>query len=226
MAVVPQPVPLDLDALRALMGGIAAIDRELAGVPAMPAGTSTQVAEAVAEVERRAPEIARAADPYLVVSLQAGALRAMRALLGGGPDARGELRIGLEQMRQALRDVLEEAPVADERPLREVVRWLDGALEGPQRSVAELAGVSARTWQRWLSDGGPLPAGGQAATVRALARVVQQLRHALTGAGVVRWLEAPCADLDGETPLDVLQEVDGLPRVIRAAAALRSQVAA
>jgi hypothetical protein len=59
-----------------------------------------------------------------------------------------------------------------------------------------------------------------------VARIVNQLRHNLTGPGVVEWFEHSRADLDGATPSGVLDYPEKLELLIGAAAASRGNVAA
>jgi hypothetical protein len=53
--------------------------------------------------------------------------------------------------------------------------------------LAELLGVSVRQLRRWLAAGGSEPAADDAARIRAVGNVVNQLRHSFTGPGVVAW---------------------------------------
>ena len=62
--------------------------------------------------------------------------------------------------------------------------------------------------------------------LRIVARIVNQLRHSLTGPGVVDWFEHPRADLAGATPAAALDDPDKLELLIGAAAASRGNIAA
>jgi hypothetical protein len=59
--------------------------------------------------------------------------------------ARRDLRLGLEQVRQALRDMLDEHPVRADRDAKELVRWLATVTSVPQAELTEVLGVGART---------------------------------------------------------------------------------
>jgi len=59
-----------------------------------------------------------------------------------------------------------------------------------------------------------------------VARIVNQLRHSLTGPGVVEWFEHPRADLEGLSPAEILDDADRLDLLLAAAAASRGNVAA
>ena len=170
-----------------------------------------------------APANALAGDPYLAENAYAGAALAAAALLD--PDeraARKGARLALEQIRQALRDIVEGRPIDEDVPPARVASWLEGALGVPQQQVAELVGTSARTWQRWLTGAQPDPE--LLARLQRIARLTLHLRHALTGPGVARWFTRPHPLIkDGAgTPADLLDDADGYRRLLVIAAGLRS----
>jgi uncharacterized protein (DUF2384 family) len=166
-------------------------------------------------------------DPYFVLAIQGGTIQALRALeVGDAARARRGVRLGLERVRQALRDLADEGPVADDRPVRALVRWLVETLDAPYPRVAALLHTSPRTLQRWLSpEGSTEPRGDDAARVRLVARITNQLRHALTGEGMLQWFESPSPGLDGRRPLDLLADLGEAPRLVRLAASTRVSVA-
>lgn len=184
-----------------------------------------QLADDVATLTNEAPgEI----DPYLLLTAQGALIRALRLLdSDDAPAARREMRTRLEQMRQVFRDIAEGGPLYEDRPAKEIARWLAAALDTSQASLAELLGVSTRTFQRWLSEesaGGP--EGEDARRVRVLARTANHLRHALTGPGVVRWFDQPNAQLEGRRPLELLDDSSAAERLANLAASARSNMAA
>lgn len=162
------------------------------------------------------------ADPYLASSLYAGALRALRALHQDDPTRRTELRVALEQVRQAARDALEGAPLADEVPVRDALRQLVALVRVSQAELAGLLGVSTRQLQRWLAEDGPVPTGRDEARVRALARIAAQLRPVLSGPGVAAWFTRRHPEL-GVPPLELLGDPLAVPRLAALASALRAQ---
>jgi hypothetical protein len=166
-------------------------------------------------------------DPYLVLALQGGTIQALRAFeMQDAVQGRRAVRIGLERVRQALRDVADEQPLADDRPVKVVVRWLVETLDAPYPRVAGLLRTSPRTLQRWLSlEESTQPRGEDAARVRLVARVANQLRHALTGEGVLRWFESPSAGLGGRSPSELLDDLDEAPYLMRLAASARVSMA-
>lgn len=166
-------------------------------------------------------------DPYLLLSLQNALIGAL--LLLDSTDtagARREMRTRLEQMRQVFRDIAEGGPLYEEASTKELARWLVDVLDTSQASLAELFGVSARTFQRWIAEGDSAgPEGEDARRVRVVARVVNHLRHALTGPGVMRWFQLPHPQLDGRRPLDLLDDPEASSRLATLAASARSHTA-
>jgi hypothetical protein len=167
-------------------------------------------------------------DPYLLVALQKSLLASLRALESPDPQqARRELRVRLEQLRQVYRDLADARPVYEGRPAKELVRWLVEVLEVPQARLAEVFEVSPRTFQRWASDSDEsAPAGEDARRVQIVANLVSHLRHALTGAGVVDWLTKPHPLAAGRAPRELLNEPDALVTLTSLAASTRSSTAA
>jgi hypothetical protein len=167
-------------------------------------------------------------NPWLWIKLQSAAIRAQSALREEDPDRRRQLRLALEQMRFLFARIADRQPIGEDRAARDVALWLDSKLPSvSQPKKAELLNVSPRTYQRWISDRESVhPSGDDERRLRIVARIVNQLRHSLTGPGVVEWFEHPRADLDGATPAGVLDDPEKLELLIGAAAASRGNVAA
>lgn len=167
-------------------------------------------------------------DPYLFLAVQGALIRALR--LADSPDvpgARREMRTRLEQMRQVFRDIAEGGPLYEESTAKDLARWLASVLETSQSNLAELLGVSPRTFQRWISAGdGAGPEGEDARRVRVVARIANHLRHAMTGPGVVRWFGIPHPQLGGRRPLDLLDGPGAAEQLTALAASARSHTAA
>lgn len=212
---------------RALAARIGAANRELDHERTVPDRTRDLVGELVAPITDGALAPA-GTDPQLLWELARGALRASWALeLPNAAARRRELRLGLEQMRQVLVEIGEEEPVSDARPAKEVARWLAQATDLPQRRLAALVGVGERTFQRWVSaTDATAPEGDDARRLRIVARIVAQLRHALTGGGVVAWFERPRADLGGARPAELLDDPDRTMELLGLAAGMRDSSAA
>lgn len=167
-------------------------------------------------------------DPRLYDLLQNGLLRAWQADTMRDDDpaaARRSMRIAVEQVRQSLAEIAEARPVSESVPAKDVARWVDRTSGVSRDDLAGLVGVSARTWGRWTAEGGTEPSGGDEMRLRTVARTVAHLRHVLTGPGVVAWMRRPHPQLDGRTPVDLLDDPEGGARVVSLAASTRSQVA-
>jgi hypothetical protein len=103
----------------------------------------------------------------------------------------------LDTMRREIERTLLDEPI-------QAARFVIGALEGAdQGDVAEILGVNVRTLRAWKT--------GQAASVRKnperpviVAQAVYDLRRSMTPRGVVLWFKRSRAQLDGRTPLEVL----------------------
>jgi uncharacterized protein (DUF2384 family) len=166
-------------------------------------------------------------DPYLLVALQKSLLASLRALENPDPvAARRELRVRLEQLRQVYRDLADVRQIYEDRPAKQLVRWLLNAMSTPQGRLADLLGVSARTLQRWASETNESePTGAEARRVRIVAHLVGHLRHALTGQGVLDWFERPHPEIGGRAPSELLDDPNALVQLTRLAASTRSSIA-
>jgi hypothetical protein len=196
-----------------------------AETPPSVIGLVEDVADAIAEGDQH--ELA-AVNPWLWIRVQGAALRAQASLREDDPERRRQLRLALEQMRFLFARIAERQPVGEDQPANEVARWLEATLPSvSQQRKAELLRVGVRTYQRWISGRGTsTPAGDDERRLRVVARIVNQLRHSLTGVGVVEWFDHPRADLDGASPAAVLDDPDRLELLLAAAAASRGNVAA
>jgi uncharacterized protein (DUF2384 family) len=157
------------------------------------------------------------ANPYLTSMMWAAAFRAEKALRhDNAADQRRDVRIALEQFRHALRDIVENRPYDDGAPIRDVLTRTANTIAAPQKSIAELLGVSVRQLQRWLADDAVQPAADDAARIRMVGQVVNQLRHTFTGPGVIAWFYRRHPTL-GERPVDLLDDPLRYPEVLSAA---------
>lgn len=205
---------------------------ELARLNALLAGERTIPEEVADAVHELAAGVARetamsrweAVDPYLALVVHRSVIRAGEAVRGGDRD---ELRVALESLRQAFAAIAENEPVADERSPKEIARWLTETAEVPQSRLAELLGVSLRQFQRWVSTTEETrPGEDDARRLRAVARIVNQLRFALTPAGAIDWFGWQRDDLGGRAPVELLDEPGGLPELAALAGSMRSTYAA
>lgn len=207
---------------------IAQLNDKLARERRIPAEIGETVREVAAGVTQTALPRWQAIDPYLALIIHRALIRAEEAVhLADEPDARDSLRVALESLRQGFAAIAESAPIADERSTKEVARWLAETAEVPQSRLAELCGVSLRQFQRWVSPQETArPEGRDAWRVRAVARIVNQLRFSLTPAGAIEWFSWPRNDLEGRAPLQLLDEPDKLPELTAIAGSMRSTYAA
>ncbi|MGO9924796.1 MAG: hypothetical protein ACLPLP_01290 [Mycobacterium sp.] len=165
------------------------------------------------------------ADPYLMTTLWAAAFRAEKALRhDDGAQRRRDVRVALEQVRHALRDITENQPYGDDAPVRDVLARTAEVLTTPQKTLAELLGISVRQLQRWLAPDGTEPAADDAARIRAVGQIVNQLRHSFTGPGVIAWFYRQHPVL-GRRPIDLLDDPLCYPRLLEAATAARAMTA-
>ncbi len=166
-------------------------------------------------------------DPYLLLELEKAQVRALRALDEDDPVAeRRATRLALENLRALFSRLAEQTPTSDERPVKEVARWLVKRLDVPQREIAEALRVNPRTFGRWASEHEPqAPSGQEARKLRVLAALAAHLRFALTGPGVISWLCRPNPALDGLSPRDLLDDPDAIDKLTRAARAARVSAA-
>lgn len=162
-------------------------------------------------------------EPFLVSS----ALEAVTASwLAFADQNRRSARLAVERLRQSLNDIAAAEEVGDTRDPAEIVAWMEDLLDfASAQRVGAAAGVSGRTWQRWVSRE-KSPSGEQAERLRAAAQVLAHLRHAYTPAGCLAWMERPHPQLDDEVPEDVLDDPTRVREVIDVAAGSRVQTAA
>jgi hypothetical protein len=169
----------------------------------------------------------QAIDPYLALIIHRAVIQAAEAVHRvDEPQARDQLRVALESLRHGFSAIAESEPLSDEQPPKELVRWLADTTEVSQRRLADLLGVSLRQCQRWLSSQDTAqPEGEDARRLRAIVRIVNQLRFSLTPAGAVDWFSWPRDDLQGRRPEDLLDEPERLPELTAIAGSMRSTYA-
>src|SRR5829696_3275009 len=211
---------LDLARPAAAAGAVDALNDRLAAEPGVPAGIGAAVGALAAGVRATPLDRWTAADPYLALLVHRAVLDAQAAV---DEQARDGLRVALERLSHALAALGEAEEVGDARTPKELARWLAAAVEVPQRDLADLLGVDLRRFQRWISPRERTqPEGEEARRVRALARIVGQLRYAFTPAGVVAWFDWPRPELGGATPRTLLVDPVRLPDLVLVAGSTRS----
>lgn len=196
-----------------------------AETPPSVIGLVEDVADAISEGDEHDLAVV---NPWLWIRVQGAALRAQACLREEDPQRRRRLRLSLEQMRFLFARIAEREPIGEDQPANEVARWLETTLRSvSQQQKADLLHVGVRTYQRWISDReATTPTGEDERRLRVVARIVNQLRHSLTGPGVIEWFVHPRADLAGASPADTLDDPDRLEPLLAAAAASRGNIAA
>jgi uncharacterized protein (DUF2384 family) len=202
------------------------LSMELAYHDTIPAAIRERVRELIGAVDAETASFGQV-DPYYVELVLRAALSAQIALMEPeAPDSRLRLRMALDSLAQAFASIAEDQPVSDDRSGKELVAWLVAITEAPQAQIAQLIGVSPRQFQRWLSPSeSASPEGDDLRRVRAIARIVNQLRFSLTPAGVVDWFSWRSPELGRKRPIDLLDKPAQLPRLIGLASDLRSTTA-
>lgn len=161
-------------------------------------------------------------DPYLLAELMQTVAAVERTLhLDDLKRQSEELEVELEAVRDIVADLREELPVRDDRPGIEVAQWLKATTQASYQELA-VFGPSKRTWERWLSPHGESrPHGDDEARVRLAAAIVNQLRHALTPRGVLRWFSLAHPDLGGQPPAALLADLAHARRLVALAGEVR-----
>src|SRR5262245_21872930 len=207
---------------------LARLNARLARERTIPADIAEAVHQVAAAVGHQT-QMSRwqAIDPYVALVIHRAVIQATAAVRDiDEPVARDRLRVALESLRQGFAAIAENEPVSDERSPKEIARWLADTAEVPQNRLAELLGVSLRQFQRWVStQESTQPDGDDARRLRSVARIVNQLRFALTPAGAIEWFSWPREDLQGRRPIELLDEPDKLPELTAIAGSMRSTYA-
>jgi predicted Rdx family selenoprotein len=132
-----------------------------------------------------------------------------------------QMLLGIERVRQVIRDSIDESVGGGEADRRRHVEAIDKALPGiKQNQLAALLGVDARTVRRWGSE-----PGRPEQRLVLVTRLVSILSHAWTPAGVIAWFDRARRDLDGRAPGDLLDDPANERTLIAAARSSRNQYA-
>jgi transcriptional regulator with XRE-family HTH domain len=110
-----------------------------------------------------------------------------------------------ESVRHIVRDALDGQPDGDESSGKELLEGLSQQLPGiTRKQLGELIGVGERQIQRLAKDEDRPPS----RRLQLVARLAALLARAWTPAGVVAWFYRQREDLDGRSPIDVLDDPD------------------
>jgi hypothetical protein len=128
--------------------------------------------------------------------------------------------IEAEAVRHVVRDLLDEQPPVELRDEGATIRKLEDWLPAlTVMQLSELTGVSVRQLQRRRRDGG----GMSSPRLQLVAQLVAILRHAWTDRGVLAWFEKSRAELDGDAPIDLLDDPERERDLLLLARAGRAQ---
>jgi hypothetical protein len=109
-----------------------------------------------------------------------------------------------EAVRHIVRDALDGQPEGDESDARQLLEGISMQLPGISRKeLGQLIGVGERQIQRLVKDGGT-----PSRRLQLVARLIALLFRSWTPAGVVAWFYREREDLEGQTPIDVLDDAD------------------
>jgi DNA-binding transcriptional regulator YiaG len=188
-------------------------------LPAGIRGLLRSLAEELRDMDR--DEWDEAIDPYLLVELEQVAISALLALDEDDDESQLEgAELALEAMREILGDIEEGSTVSDERSGREVARWLKDQTRASNKELAGVLQISERKLERWFS-GSSEPGGEDEVRLRLASRLVNQLRHGMTGYGALRWLTRPFRELGGSRPRDLLGAPEEASRLLALAGQAR-----
>ena len=159
--------------------------------------------DAVLDLSHALPEGTEDYDARKLLEFQVGLRRAIDA----DPDAadkRGEVELAAIRMTDVARRIgrrLEHSELDDPRAAADFIfETLRGA---GVTDLGRLFGVSTKTVNAWKAGG---PVTRNARRVVVLAQVLTYLRASMTPAGLVMWFDAPRHQLDGGTPLELLDD--------------------
>ena len=155
------------------------------------------------------------------------AIRTLEAAVLEAPEdqSRKKISLMLENVRDALHDLMEQSHVADDQSFADIIEWLaETTDEVPRAELARVLSVDEKTLTRWL-DEGRSPGVANNFRVRAIAKLVNELGHTMTTPGLVLWLSRPKASLGGDTPVEHIEGEDELSVVLELARRRRFQTA-
>lgn len=109
-----------------------------------------------------------------------------------------------EAVRHIVRDALDGQPGGDESDAQRLLEGISLQLPGVSRKeLGQLIGVGERQVQRLAKEGG-----NPSRRLQLVARLVSLLYRSWTPGGVVAWFYRQRDDLEGQAPIDVLDDAD------------------
>lgn len=153
---------------------------------------------------RLADELLPQLEPEVAIEVQSRLIAVLTMRPNGREalDFADDLLMEIEAVRHVIRDALQEQPRAFLLDAAAVAKQLESWLPNvPQREVAELLGISARTYQRHRDQGG-----SSSSREQTVLRLVAILRKGWSDAGVMAWFRRPRTQLADATPLYLLAD--------------------
>jgi hypothetical protein len=182
--------------------------KRLADVSQRLADLKPQLEAADLSYEQRATLYSALVDVSAAMNADPGDLNRFEAAL-----------VGIERVRHVIRDALDEFVGGANADRRRLLQELDRSLpDVRQTDIAELLAVDPRTIRRWMS--GP---GEPEHRLQIVAHLVAVLRHAWTSKGTLAWFHRPRRDLDGKSPIQLLDDPGSEHSLLSAARSSRNQ---
>ncbi len=167
--------------------------------------------DAVVDLSYALPEGTEDYDGRKLLEFQVGLRRAIDAD-PAARDEHGDVELAALRMADVARRIsrrLEHSELDDPRAAAD---FIFDTLRGiGVTDLARLLGVSTKTVNAWKAGG---PVTRNARRVVVLAQVLTYLRASMTPGGLVMWFDAPRHQLDGSTPLELLNEHEANARAL------------
>jgi hypothetical protein len=167
-----------------------------------------QLEAADLSIEQRATLYSALVDVNTAMNAEPGDLDRFEAAL-----------VGIERVRHVIRDALDEFVGGANADRRRLLQELERSLPGVrQADIAELLAVDPRTVRRWASE-----TGAPEHRLQLVSRLVAVLRHAWTSKGILAWFQRPRRDLEGQAPINLLEDPGSERALLSAARSSRNQ---
>jgi hypothetical protein len=180
---------------------------DLVGAPGRTAWLR-ELEDAVLDLSDALPEGTEDYDARKLLEFLVGLRRAVDAdAVAGGTDSDGSVELTTMTVRDVVRRIarrMEHDELDDPRAAADAIfATLRGTGAG---DLARLMGVSTKTVGAWRAG---RPVARNAPRIVLVAQLLSYLRPTMTPAGLVAWFDAPREQLDGGTPLALLDAPAG-----------------
>lgn len=131
----------------------------------------------------------------------------IRARTAHEQDDADDLLVALVGMRTVLSRIQRQKRLARIEDPQEALALLDTSLDGwSADDIARVVGAQSRVLTNWRA--GAVPRRAALERLQMVAELVVELRTVMTARGVRMWFDNPVPQLDGRSPLEVLEEGD------------------